>query len=587
MISRPRKPAPSTVSSVAASLQPPCTSAAAPLQPVLSEGPAPGGREVARRRLDAVAQSEAARRSGASQTEADARAAAVAGVSAGTLRRWRLACRDLSPEARLAALADRPGRGRCGALSNKTMRDCVEALVYHHGPHLTASHVQRVLEVRYPEPPGLRAVQRWLKAWRADSSNARALSAVSDPDGHRSRRAPALGNRAVGVDAPNALWELDSTPADVMCLDGRHQIVGAIDVWSRRVKLLVVPVSRTTAICALLRRCLIDWGVPSLVRTDEGRDYTSAHLARVLADLGVTHDVCPPYTPDAKPYIERMLGTLTRDLFAFLPGFTGHNVADRKKLEARRSMAQRRGADAQETFGVDLTSAQLQERCDVWCEDVYGRRVHSGIGQSPYLRMSSWTASLKRLADPRALDPLLAEPVSNSGDGPRRTIGKKGVQVDGIHYIAPEMGERIGERVEVRYDPADRGRLFIFAASGAFLFLAEDPHRTGCDVTAMAVSAKARASRADCAARDTARALKRTHAPERAMSDVLDAGHHDAGKVVALPRPSSPHETPALRAASRAAVSAGNSPADGVAPARGRAAVMAAMKKIHLKEDGE
>ena len=71
------------------------------------------------------------------------------------------------------------------------------------------------------------------------------------------------------------------------------------------------------------------------------------------------------------------------------------------------------------------------------------------------------------------------------------------------------------------------------------------------------------------------------------MSDVLDAGHHDAGKVVALPRPSSPHETPALRAASRAAVSAGNSPADGVAPARGRAAVMAAMKKIHLKEDGE
>ncbi|WP_420012975.1 integrase catalytic domain-containing protein [Tateyamaria sp.] len=206
--------------------------------------------------------------------------------------------------------------------------------------------------MRYPEPPGLRAVQRWLKAWRADSSNARALSAVSDPDGHRSRRAPALGNRAVGVDAPNALWELDSTPADVMCLDGRHQIVGAIDVWSRRVKLLVVPVSRTTAICALLRRCLIDWGVPSLVRTDEGRDYTSAHLARVLADLGVTHDVCPPYTPDAKPYIERMLGTLTRDLFAFLPGFTGHNVADRKK-----------------TGGAPFDGAAPGRGCagDLWC----------------------------------------------------------------------------------------------------------------------------------------------------------------------------------------------------------------------------
>ena len=114
------------------------------------------------------------------------------------------------------------------------------------------------LKPAYGEAPSTRALQRWLQAWRADPANARALSAVSDPDGHRSRKGPALGNREAGVDAPNALWELDSTPADVLCTDGRHVIVGAIDVWSRRARVLVVPVSRAVAICALSSAALPD-----------------------------------------------------------------------------------------------------------------------------------------------------------------------------------------------------------------------------------------------------------------------------------------------------------------------------------------
>ena len=297
--------------------------------------PAPG----ARARLDAVAHAERLHRAGLSRTEADARAAARAGVSAVTLRRWRLACRGLAPEARWAVLADRPGRGRCGPLTQTQMRDCVEALIFEHGPHLAASHVVSVLLARYGHAPSLRAAQRWLKTWRAEQ--ARALSAVSDPDGYKNRYQPAFGSRSISAHAPNALWELDSTPADVMCTDGRHTIVGAVDVWPRRVRVLVVPVSRATAICALMRRCLIDWGVPEVAKTDGGADYVSKHVRRVLADLDVRHDICPPYTPEAKPHIERFFGTLTRGLFAYLPGFTGHDVMSRRTLEARRSMAAR------------------------------------------------------------------------------------------------------------------------------------------------------------------------------------------------------------------------------------------------------
>ena len=95
--------------------------------------------------------------------------------------------------------------------------------------------------------------------------------------------------------------------------------------------------------------------------------------------------------------------------------------------------------------------------------------------------------------------------------GGRRTIGKNGITIDWVNYIAPEMGERIDERVEVRLDPADPARLFVFALDGTFLFMAEDPERSGadpvaagnppedagCDQAAVASHAKASAKKAD------------------------------------------------------------------------------------------
>ena len=565
-------------------LQRSCTAVAGgvhcPVRTHVSAPVADHGR--ARMRLDAVARSERLAATGMRQAGADMRAAEAAGVSAGTLRRWRLACRGLAPEARLAALTDRPGRGRRGPLTEPAMRDCVEALIHGHGPHLTASHVVRVLKARYGHAPSPRAVQRWLRVWRADAANARALSAVSDPDGHRSRRAPALGSMTQAVMRLNQVWELDSTPADVMCADGRHAIVGALDVWSRRGRLLVVPVSRATAICALLRRCLIDWGVPETVRTDGGRDYTSAHLARVLADLGVSHDICPPYTPEAKPFVERFLGTVTRDLFAFLPGFTGHNVAERRKLEARKSMAARRGADGRATFGVDLTAADLQTRCDLWCTAIYGRRAHRDPGESPWARARSWTGETRRIADERALDPLLAAPVAGGG---RRTIGKCGISVGRVRYIAAAFGAHVGERVDVRLDASDPARLFVFRPTGEFLCVAEDPERTGVDRAAVAAGARAGARAADSAARKRARGLRRDHQPGRAMEDVLDAAEREAGNIIALPRAGASHRTAALEQAARAAGAehrpeAGHGAAGG--PSRsGQAALMDAMKRLY------
>ena len=112
-------------------------------------------------------------------------------------------------------------------------------------------------------------------------------------------------------------------------------------------------------------------------------------MTRVLADLEIEHDLCRPYCPEDKPHIERFLGTLTRDLFAHLPGFTGHDVAQAKALRETRSFAARRRGAAP-AFELHLTADELRRRCDLWLSEVYETRPHRGLdGMTPRLRAAS------------------------------------------------------------------------------------------------------------------------------------------------------------------------------------------------------
>ena len=289
--------------------------------------------------------------------------------------------------------------------------------------------------------------------------------------------------------------------------------------------------------------------MPEAVRTDEGKDYTSRHVLGVLADLEIEHRPCPPYTPEAKPFVERFLGTLTRDLFATLPGFTGHDVAQAQALRSRKSFAARCGEDDTVIYGATLTVEELQERCDVWCDAVYGRRPHSGLGGvSPFARRASWTGPVRRVHDERALDALLAEPAG----GGWRTVRKAGVRLDNADYIAGELGLLVGERVGIRRDPADPDRTFVYREDGTFICVAEDPGRTGADRAAIAARMTANYKASRKAARKRARDLVKRQRPGDTMDQVLARAGIEAGRVVALPHYGKGLQTPALTQAGRA-----------------------------------
>lgn len=327
--------------------------------------------------------------------------------------------------------------------------------------------------------PSESAILRWLR--KLNDKDGNVLDAIKDPDGHRGRRKSAFGNASEKITGFGQLWELDSTPGDVLLDDGkRYCVIGVIDIWSRNAKLLVVPTAKAVALGAMFRKTLLDphWGVPAAIRIDNGSDYVSHHMRDLYRDLEIEAWICPPGSPWKKPHIERFFRTFAHSLVEFLPGFIGHNVAERKQIESRAA-AERRTAHKRTEMAKDaarklahhggdiqvrMNPEQFQKFCDQWLS-MYHHQPHSGLeGLTPFQKRASWSGELTRVPE-RALDVLLME-------GDMRMVGKEGITFGRNTYAAPELDARWrGKRVRIKYDSADAGFLYVFHPDAADGFI--------------------------------------------------------------------------------------------------------------------
>ncbi len=451
------------------------------------------------------------------------------------------------------------GNGRGNKIdSQPELRDyCVAFLAEY--PHARPTQIEKGLRARYGKRadvslPSLGRLMAWMDNYKAE--NAQIFCAANNPDGWKDGYMSAFGSASEQVTALNQLWEFDGTPADVMFADGRHVLTGAIDVYSRRPKILVTPTAKAVGVVSLLRRCLLDWGLPSepwhlTAKTDNGSDYTANHIGRVVDLLGIEQVLCPPFSPWNKPHIERFFRSFAHDIVELLPGYIGHNVGDRKVIEDRKAFSERLFKKDQ-VVTINLTSAQFQEFADSWIRDIYMHREHASLGgQTPWQKVNSWSQPLRRIQDPRALDLLLCEAPSNNG---LRTVGKKGIKLDHGYYIAAELWELIGKEVRVLYDPADLGRVHVYAGEnfGEHFCVAECPERTGIDRAEVAAKAKALQNAAMAEARAHYKALRKKQNITNVVSEIMADAREKAAKITALPRPSQEYSTPALESAKRA-----------------------------------
>lgn len=418
-------------------------------------------------------------------------------------------------------------------------------------PGVSIRSICKAMDTRFKAQPlpERTTIGRFLEAWK--SNNESLYLSLTNPDAWRNKYMLALGNASENITRLNQVWEADSTPADIMCTDGRACIIGIIDVWPRRLKLLVSPTSKSIAIGMLLRRCILDWGmVEKEFRTDNGADYTSFYLERVLEHLNVHHELCPPFTPECKPHIERAFKTLSHGILPFLDGYIGHNVAERKAIESRISFAKRlmtRG----ETIEVKMTSAELQSVLDRWCESMYHTEPHSSLdGMSPIAKVRSWTEPIKRISNEHALDVLLSPAPSNDG---WRVITKKGVSVAfggaDLRYIAAEFADHVGGRVRVLIDATDLGHASIFQEDGSFLCIAEDLKWQGISSQELAAYAKNRQKALLAEQRKAHKEMVKRANIGNIAEEILKDREEQAARIADLPKPSTEYSTPALEQA--------------------------------------
>ena len=247
-------------------------------------------------------------------------------------------------------------------------------------------------------------VKRYMNKWKELEHEF--YQYLCDPDKWRGNYMLSFGSASKKAKHFCHYWEMDSTPADMMLDDGRWSLIGAIDIFSRKLKIVVSPTSKSLGVAECIRSGIVDWGIPETIIRDNGKDYASLHIDAVCESLNIkTHDTTP-FCPWEKPHIERVFRTLSGSLFENLKDFIGHNVGERKAIESRKSFA-RRFMNQEATITLRMTSHELQSIIDEWIENVYHQNVHGGINTTPEMKAAESEVPVLKINDERALDVLL------------------------------------------------------------------------------------------------------------------------------------------------------------------------------------
>lgn len=400
------------------------------------------------------------------------------------------------------------------------------------------------------EAPSYYSTYRFLKNWR--DKHPELAMAISNPDAWKNSCMSAVGNASEDVVRLNQRWEMDATPSDWMLTDPetifkrRYTCSVVIDVYSRRMIVVLsrTPKAQTHMFC--LRLALLAWGVPEEIVTDNGQDYKAREFQMALEALGIKQRVTAPFSPWQKPHVERGIGVMLHSILEMLPNFLGHNVAERQAIEARKAFSERLfQKDA--AVELDLSPKELQDHINAWLSGTYEQRPHGETNIAPFARATAWTGKVRRIEDERALDVLLAPLIEP------RTLQKKGLQIESGWYAAAELFKlvEVGTEVTVR-ETEDFGTVVVHQ-EGKFICIATCPERKG--VSRKELASHVRNAQAQRVKEDKKRMGAGVKIdPDRLVGELLRRKAAAAGKLAALPsRGTEVHTSEGLTEASKAA----------------------------------
>jgi putative transposase len=137
------------------------------------------------------------------------------------------------------------------------------------------------------------------------------------------------------ADRPNAIWQADRTPLDILLVRSDGEVAKpwlsvVIDDYSRAVAGYFLsfedPSAQHTSLAlrqAIWRKEDSRWivcGIPDVLYTDNGSDFTSRHLEQVGADLKIQLVFSIPGQPRGRGRIERFFSTVSEMFLCELDG---------------------------------------------------------------------------------------------------------------------------------------------------------------------------------------------------------------------------------------------------------------------------
>ncbi|OMH22971.1 transposase, partial [Tersicoccus phoenicis] len=267
------------------------------------------------------------------------------------------------------------------------------------------------------------------------------------------------------ADRPNAIWQADHTVLDLLIVgpDGkpaRPWLTVVLDDYSRAVcgymVFLGAPSAANTALAlrqAIWHKSEPDWpvcGIPDVLYTDHGSDFTSHRLGNTAAVLHLRIIHSQVARPQGRGKIERFFGTINTELLPTLPGHLAPGVAA--------------PIPTLDLAGIDRVINAFIRR--------YNARTHRELRTSP---LDAWIADgwLPRL--PESLEQLdgflLTVPTT-------RIVQRDGIHFEGLRYTATTLAPFVGSTVSIRYDPRDVTEIRVFHRDAFLCTAISTAHQT-------------------------------------------------------------------------------------------------------------
>lgn len=251
------------------------------------------------------------------------------------------------------------------------------------------------------------------------------------------------------AEKPNAIWQADHTLLDIWIKDEKEQPVRPwltviMDDYSRAIAGYYISLDAPSALQTALalkqgiwRKNNPAWhicGIPEILYTDHGSDFTSNHIEQVCLDLKIQLIFSTIGEPRGRGKIERFFRTVNQLLLAKLPGYapSGHKSPN-----------------------AVLNFNQLDSEFERFLIE-YHQTEHSQTSEAPQKRWND-KGFLPQLPESLEKLDLLLLTIKDT-----RRIRRDGIKFQGLRYTDPLLANYIGEDVSIRYDPRDLTEIRVY-----------------------------------------------------------------------------------------------------------------------------